>query len=260
MTSRFGTFVLAVFCCVSARAADVITFEAVPGGATPIDDALLNSPYNISVGTVRFFYDVNGNNQYDSGVDVLPAFEAVKHDSVNAFASAWDNSADTPRPGFETELGSFFLRTAGSGNPATLPPPPPGPFIAQCITTGTISGFSGELWDIDGGSNGGTEQWRVEVLGSSGSVLASELSPLGVNESAASLDGLPWTFSFDGLPSIAKSVRVTFVGSKTNGIGFAFNNFSVGVVPEPNSLILWSLAFIGTPAYIRKRSNSKTKA
>jgi hypothetical protein len=253
MRLRCWTFLLAVFYCVSARAVDVITFETASDGTTPVADALLGLPYNITQGTVRFFYAVNGNTRYDSGVDVFPAFEAEGHDAVNAFASAWDSSADTPRHGYEADLGNYFLRTAGSGNPTTLPPPPPGPFLAQCNTSGTISGFSGELWDIDGGSNGGTEQWRVEVLDSSGSVLASELSPLGVDESSPSLDGLPWIFSFDGLPQSAKTVRLTFLGTKNNGIGFAFNNFSIAFVPEPSSLILSSLAYIFPLVYLRMR-------
>jgi hypothetical protein len=245
MKLAWWIFAVIWVCCACASAADVITFETAPNGSVHVDDALLSSPYNITGGTVRFFYDINGNNNYDSGIDVFPAFEAAGKDAVNAFASAWDDSADTPRPGYAAELGNYFLRTAGSGNPASLPPPPPGPFIAQCITSGTITAFSGELWDIDGGSNGGTEQWRVEVLDGSGKVLATELSPLGVDDSANSLDSLPWVFSFDNLLPSAESVRLTFIGTKTNGIGFAFNNFSVTVVPEPSSLVLLALACLG---------------
>ncbi len=238
------TFVLLVGCCARGDAADVITFEIAPDGTTPIDDGLLSAPYSLTGGSVRFFYDKNGNNVYDSN-DVFPAFEAAGRDSINAFATNWNNSSDTPRTGFATQLGNYFLRTAGSGNPSTPHPPPPGPFIAQCVTSGTISGFSGELWDIDGGSNGGTEQWRVDALDGFGNVLASQLSPLGVDDSSTSLDGLPWTFSFSSLPSSAKSIRMDFIGSKTNGVGFAFNNFSVTIVPEPGSLVLASLALIG---------------
>lgn len=263
--SGFGpnrrTFIKLV-CCIflevllwtaCAGAAEVIIFETAPDGGTAVDDAPLSSPYNITGGTVRFFYDINGNNNYDPGVDVFPSFEAAGRDTVNAFSSGWDNSADIPRPGYAAQLGNYFLRTAGTGQPAGLPPPPPGPFIAQCLTSGTITAISGELWDIDGGSNGGTEQWRIEVLGSSGGVLASELSPLGVDESAASLDSLPWIFSFDSLAPSAESVRLTFIGTKTNGIGFAFNNFSVTFVPEPSSLILFALACPGLLLYLRKR-------
>ena len=54
--------------------ADVVTFETAPNGSLPIDDSSLSTPYNITGGTVRFFYDINGNNRYDSGVDILPDF------------------------------------------------------------------------------------------------------------------------------------------------------------------------------------------
>ncbi len=224
--------------------AQLITFETAPDGATPVDDSLLSTPYNITGGTVRFFYDLNGNNHFDSGTDALPAFEVAGNDAVNAFSSAWDSSADTARPGYSAQLGNYFLRTAGVGPTGDLPPEPPGPFIAQCITAGTITAFSGELWDIDGNS-GGTEQWRVEVLDSSNNVLASELSPVGTDQNANSLDSLPWVFSFDNLPSNAESVRLTFIGTKEHGAGFAFNNFSVTVVPEPSTLMLLALGSLG---------------
>ncbi len=114
MKLLYGTFVLAVFCCLGARAADVITFETAPDGTTPIDDALLSSPYSIAGGTIRFFFDVNGDNRYDPTVDALPAFEVAGRDEHNAFATAWDNSSDTPRPGYAAQLGSYFLRVAGA--------------------------------------------------------------------------------------------------------------------------------------------------
>ena len=249
-----GTFVLAVFCCIGARAADVITFETAPDRTTPIDDALLNSPYSIAGGTIRFFFDVNGDNRYNPAVDALPAFEVAGCDEHNAFATAWDNSSDTPRPGYVAQLGSYFLRVAGAQASSSLPPQLPGPFIAQCRTTQIITGLSGEIWDIDGGSNGGTEQWRVEVLDNLGSVLSTEVSPLGVDDSNSSLDGLPWTFSFSGLPSTAQSLRLTFIGSKSNGSAVAFNNFSVTSVPEPSGLILSTLALFAVAVTLRARS------
>ena len=247
------TFVFAAACCACSRGADIVAFETAPDGTTPVDDALLSSSYSMTGGTIRFFYDKNGNNVYDASVDAFPAFEAAGRDAINAFATNWNDSSDTARAAYTAQLGNYFLRTAGSGNPSTLPPPPPGPFIAQCITSGTISGFSGELWYIDGGSNGGTEQWTIEVLDGSGNVLSSQLSPLGVDDSSSSLDGLPWTFTFSGMPASAKSLRLNFIGSKMNGIGFAFNNFSVSVVPEPCCSMLLAI-FFACAACCRQRS------
>jgi hypothetical protein len=229
---------LLVFC--SKATAQVITFETTPDGSTPFDDSFLNSPYNIAGGTVRFFFDKNGNNKYDPLIDVLPEFEKAGKDTVNAFASAWDSSSDMAKPGYAGQLGTYFLRVPGVGPTGNQPPDPPGPFIAQYITTDTITALSGEIWDIDGGAK--TEQFRIEVLNSSGNVLATELSPLGDN---TSLDSLPWVFSFQGLSPEAESVRLTFIGTKSGGAGFALNNFSVTMVPEPSSIALLAIGAVG---------------
>ena len=108
-----------------------------------------------------------------------------------------------------------------------------------------IDALSGEIWDIDSG--GGTEQWRVDVLDSAGNVIATQLSPLGLLQNDPnSLDSLPWVFSFSGLTALSTDVdkvRLTFVGSKTDGIGLSFNNFdafnaasSAAAIPEPGSV------------------------
>ena len=237
--------------------AQVITFETQPNGATPGDDDLLTVPYNFTGGSVRMFFDINGNNKFD-GLDVLPAFEQAGRDSINAFASAFNGVSDVPRPGYEAQLGNFFLRVPGSGSPATLPPMPPGPFIAQYTSTTAIAAFSGELWDLDGNAQG-TEQWRIDVLSSVGAVLATLTSPLGSAEGVDSLDSLPWVFAFNNLPTGVDSIRVTFIGSKTNGAGFAFNNFSpTFAVPEPSGMVLIGIAALALVG-LKLRSGRETR-
>jgi hypothetical protein len=115
----------------------------------------------------------------------------------------------------------------------------------------TITALSGEIWDIDG-SQGGTEQLIVDVLDASNNVLTSQLSPLG---NSLALDGLPWTFSFSGLPAGVDKVRLTFVGTKTSGIGLAFNNFSpTTAVTEPGGASLLGLgAAITLVKFARRR-------
>ncbi len=120
--AAIGLLVVLALGSTTLATGQIVTFETAPDGTTPVDDTLLNTPYNIAGGSVRFFYDLNGNNNYDPGIDALPAFEKVGNDSVNAFSSAWDSSADTARPGYAAQLGNYFLRTAGVGPTGDLPP------------------------------------------------------------------------------------------------------------------------------------------
>lgn len=210
--------------------ADVITFEMTPGGSTPVDNASLIAPYSLlGGGNVTFFFDNDGNNAFSPGTDTLPVFEAYGADINEGFANGMTGIADTANGGLAGQLGSFFLRQLQPG----APPPP---FIVDYNTSLVITALSGEIWDIDG-SAGNTEQWQVEALDGTNSLLTSQLSPLG---NSTALDGLPWTFSFSSLPSGFDKLRITFVGSKTSGLGLAFNNFdpTSAAVPEPNACVL----------------------
>lgn len=232
-TMMIGASMLVVNFFAQRANADLLTFETTPNGASPIDNAALTTAYNVPGGTVRFFFDVNGNNTYDPATDQSPEFEQVgDSDPANGFQSNTGPAVhDTARPGYETQLGSFFLRQPnGVGNV-------PGPFIAQYATTAVITELSGEIWDIDGAAAAGTEEWRVEVLDHAGNVLASQLSPLGTTAGQNSLDSLPWTFQFTSLPAGVEELRLTFTGTKTD-VGLAFNNFSPTTIPEPAALLL----------------------
>jgi hypothetical protein len=234
----FNVFVVAFLVMSPVVAlADLLTFETTPTGATPIDDALLSTPYNVAGGTVRFYFDLNGNNKYDAGVDALPAFEQIGDDGINGFNSTTTNANfDKARSGYAAQLGSFFLRQPG-GIAAV-----PGPFIAAYSTITPIHALSGEIWDIDGTSASDAEQWRVDVLNSAGTVLASQLSPLGITNGTASLDSLPWVFQFTDLPDGVTDLRLTSVGTRV-GVGLGFNNFSPDVaLPEPGSIAVLALA------------------
>ncbi len=225
--------------CLPA-AAGVITFEVTPAGTPPNDNALLSEPYALTGGgSVRFFFDVNSNNAFDTGIDSLPAFEAEGNaDPEDGFINGALGIADVAANGFAAQLGSFFLRQPiGLGGV-------PAPLIADYETTQHITELSGEIWDIDG-APGVTEQWRVDALGAADEVLASQLSPLGT-ESLGPYDAKPWVFAFTNLPSSFDKVRLTFVGSKTSGLGLAFNNFSptVAAVPEPMTSAVFALGLV----------------
>jgi hypothetical protein len=228
-----------------AEANSLITFETRPNGTDPTDNAPLFNPYAIEGGTVRFFFDVaqNGvyNNTFDEGIDVRPVFEARgDSDDENGFRSTKNGGFDRPSaPG----LGGWFIRQPGNFTTT----PFPGKFIVDYDTTRTIDALSGEIWDIDA-APAGNERWLVEVLDRDNTVVTSQLSPLGIDQTDPnSLDSLPWTFGFTNLTALSSTidkVRITFVGTKTTGIGLAFNNFSAfsslapPPVPEPGTLLL----------------------
>jgi hypothetical protein len=228
----FAVAAFLISCALNVAHAQLVTFETAPDGSVPVDDAALTAPYTYSGGSVRFYFDTNGNNRFDAATDAMPSFEHIGSEANNGFQSTFTGIPDTARPGFEAQLGTYFLRQPNPNG--TLP----GPFIAEYTTSTPIRALSGEIWDIDGSASG-TEQWRVDVIDATGSMLATELSPLGVSAGPLSLDSLPWVFEFTGLPDGVSAVRMTFVGSKTNGVGLAFNNFSPDVaLPEPSSLLM----------------------
>lgn len=238
----------------SQAAGTIIDFESLPNGAQPADDVQLSSPYTIEGGgTVQFFFDANLNGAYEPMVDVLPVFEAIGNSGTDGFVASQVSGNDRPRSGFEGQLGTFFLRQPeGSGRV-------PAPFVIAYDTDQTIREFSGEIWDIDGAVSG-TEQWQIDALNGAGNILATLRSPLGVNANSSSLDSLPWNFAFLDLPSGLQSVRLTFVGSKSDGIGLAFNNFSaVKAIPEPGVgwlIVLTALAMWGSILRRRERSGA----
>lgn len=229
--------------------AQLIDFEATPGGATPVDDAPLSTPYPIAgPGSVRFFFDTNLNDTFDAGVDGLPYFEEAGNDALNGFLDNTLAVPDTALPGFEGQLGSFFLRPQQPGAV-------PAPFIVDYSTILSISALSGEIWDIDGGV--GTELWRVDVLDAANNVLATQTSPLG---SGPALDGLPWTFAFSGLPAGVDKLRLSFIGTKTDGVGLAFNNFNPFAIPEPGTSLLLGLGLAGLSACGRRMRRGEGEA
>lgn len=211
----------------ASASAAVIDFETTPGGGTPTDNQILNTPYNIDGGgTARFFFDFNGNNEFDSGVDKLPAFERAGTDTNSGFVYGATGQQDTAAPGFTSQLGNFFLRTNSS---LVLP------FIIDYTTSQTITEFAGQIWDIDGDASG-TEQWRVEALNASNAVLSSVDSPIGSTPTGA-LDGRPWDFGFSIGSGIDK-IRISFIGTKTTPPGLAFDNFNPVAIPEVSSFAM----------------------
>ena len=226
---RSPLFVLLVSVVLATPlAAQVITFESTPAGAVSSDDAPLGltDAYTIGPLSITFGFDVDLN-----GIPETPAiFEHVGDDAIDGFVGC--NGRDTAATGFGLQLGDFFLRGSPGGDFGVL---------IITYTGGSVSGASGEIWDIDG-LDIGTEQYRVQAYDSGGSLLATIDSPLSTQDSGCAnteLDGRPWVFNFSGTPGIAR-ITIDFIGSKTNAIGLAFNNFNAtGDQPVPVKSVSW---------------------
>lgn len=217
------------FGALAPARAQVITFETDPAGAPAIDNAPLGlaAAYLVGPLSITFGFDSDGNGVTDTPV----VFEQIGNDGVDGFSACIDR--DTAAPGFAPQLGNFFLR----GTPGA-------DFRLLVIdyAGGTVSAASGEIWDIDAVLPL-VEQYRVEAFDALGNLLATIDSPVGNQDSGClntQLDGRPWTFAFSGLtPGIAR-ITIDFIGTKTQGIGLAFNNFdATGEGAVPASTTSW---------------------
>jgi hypothetical protein len=184
------------------------------------------------------------------------AFEASggEDDAPHGFVNDPESTLDTERADAADELGTFFLRQTDSLGSAQNFDSTNAIFSIDYLKTAT-GVISGEIWDIDGNGGQGTEQWEV-VASFGGSTLGTLLSPLGTttNDGANPFQAGPWNFSFDAGTFATGIDRLDFFfkGSKTEGIGVAFDNFKTGVVPVPAALPML-LSGIGLLGFFARR-------
>lgn len=228
--------------------AGVIDFELNASGALPSDNEVLGVADVFTIDDVDLIFGFDTNA--DGVIDQPAVFEEVGNVDAGNDTGFWGigGARDIAAPGFESVLGSFFLRQF---EPYT----PFGAFTILYDALAPVTAASGEIWDIDG-KIGATERFTVEAF--NGSTLLQTLqSPEGVD---FSLNGQPWTFGFTGLSDITK-IEITFSGSKTSGIGLAFNNFSpVTSLAEPTSVSepsLFALVLVSATLMILSTRNYK---
>jgi hypothetical protein len=104
-----------------------------------------------------------------------------------------------------------------------------------------VTAASGEIWDIDGDGVSASEEYRVQAFDSSDNLLASTLSPEGTDDGDSSLDGQPWVFRFSRLSAGIARIEIDFIGTKTTGIGLAFNDFDALGAGNVPTLSGWSM-------------------
>jgi hypothetical protein len=218
-----------------AVVAQVIDFETTPSGATPVDNQPLDrtEPYIVGGVAVTIGFDTDG----DGITDTNALFERRGVDGSDGFQSFQAPIGyDTERDGSPRHLGDFFLRQAtGIG-------PWPGPMIIEYDAN--VDALSGEIWDLDSDDFGRTERWRISAFDEAGALLRFVDSPPSIPQSnPASLDSLAWEFSIVE-PGQIRRVEIDFIGTKTTGIGLAFNNFSptaatvLSIDQQPQSVLL----------------------
>lgn len=217
---------------VSAQAtATVINFENAHSAYGLNDNDLLTTQYQPSDGlTFQGAY-----LEHTGGADGNPQGflydKTGKSDTQNPHLS-------TLQPGVPG-LGNWFLRTGG--NIANRGPEGEfgGGIFMKILYDSTVTGASGQIWDIDGHGVNKSEQWNVLAYNAAGELVASDKSPLGIKTGDGSLDGLPWTFSLSAATGF-NLIEFQFIGTKPDNIGLAFDNFnatSAVAVPAPSSSI-----------------------
>lgn len=213
--------------------AGIIDFEKTAFGVTPTDNLVMDLSDYFMVDDIKVSF---GFDTDDDGVlDANAVFEQSGNTDAGEDTGFWGigGARDIAAPGFEEQLGDFFLRQSD-------PYQPFGVFTILYDSNRPVTSASGEIWDIDG-SNRKTEQFLVQAFDED-LLLGSIESPLGNN---SLLDGKPWRFSFEELSNINR-IEITFTGSKTKGIGLAFDNFyplskasEANHVVEPDTFLVW---------------------
>ena len=244
--NKLKAFSLGILMALSGPSmAGIIDFETTASGETPTDNLAIEFTDRFDAGgvSVRFGFDSDG----DGSLDTRAVFEESGNRDPGKDTGFWGigGARDAAAPSYEDQLGRFFLRQRD-------PYQPFGIFTILYDADNPVTAASGEIWDIDGNGHPTrkTEQYLVQAFNDD-DLLAEIFSPLGTDWT---LDGKPWTFGFTGLSDIER-IEITFTGSKTNGIGLAFNNFSptqsvqsaqiaAASVPVPSSAALFALGLL----------------
>ena len=304
-TSCFAVSVLS-----SSAAAGLITFETAPDGSVSTDDLVipLTSYYETDNGVrVSFGFSRVADGTLDAedipGVieDTSRSGIFVKYrDTLSptddrygyvSYGSTWGGTdedgnsidpnqlvTDTIAPGFENQAGAYVLRSAKDGDPGYSRGSSTDDNWEQFIIVFDdvnqvgVTASSGEIWDIDIGNT--TEAFSVNAYDEYGNLLATKLSPLGLDATDPnSLDAEPWMFAFDPTNDgytgyISKLVFNRTGGAPGQSYPLAFNNFNplngsgYAAVPESSSFLLFSVLTAVTIQFRRRnrKTHSATKA
>lgn len=228
--------------------AGLIDFEpaSFPGGSGlhPGDNAPITGQYAASD-------NITFNLIVPSGFARL---EAVgNNDPVRSFVNDTDNDSDTGRAGgldwqgnpYSSDLGGYFLRSETDVAQT-------GDVILEIQYSSPVRGATGEIWDIDGTGGSNTEQWEVTAYDAANQVVDTVTSPLGVTNGPSTLDARPWLFGVFSNTANIDTIRIAFVGQKTNSVGLAFDNFNSNIIPTPAAVAAGAGLLAGLAARRRR--------
>jgi hypothetical protein len=241
----------------------LIDFETLPDDTpddTPDDNTEITDQYHDPAdGGVSFYYDGDNDGLPDSDgqggyapmyLEKSGPADGTTDTDPQAYLYDQTSTFDIIDPSETRSLGDYLLRATTD---VTARPP----FSMIIRYTDAASAFSGEIWDIDGNSGQGSEKWTIEVYATQGDTTGSSLitsfdSPEGTFNTAGSLDGKAWFFEYTAPDGVEiDEIRFVFSGTKTNGIGLAFDNFNSTAVPEPATLSVLGLG--GLALIVRRR-------
>jgi hypothetical protein len=231
-TKVMKMFAASMFLCLSVSSqATLINFE----GGSYTDNQTLNTPVEL--------LDSMGNASgvtLTSTAGTMTVEEAGSSDPALGFVNDQLGSEDTDQDA-NFDLDSYFLRTTAalSTNLNNFNP------VFTLNFLNAASTVSGQIWDIDGNNTQGTEAWKLTAFLADSST-TEIFSPVGTNNNAGSLDGKAWEFMFASSIGIT-SIEFAFVGTKTTGIGVAFDNLEYTAVSAPTTamILLIGLAYLG---------------
>jgi hypothetical protein len=159
--------------------------------------------------------------------------------------------------GYETQAGDWVAKTFRNSTTNVMT-------LQKGASADFIDRVTGQIWDID--TDDGTEKFNVYAHDSSGNMIASDSSPIGIAEgSPGSLHGKPWTFSLqvdnDGSQDIAyvsifragqndqtgliqnynydAAYSSVLLSSDAIGTSFWLDNLTISQTPEPSSLLVF---------------------
>jgi hypothetical protein len=271
-TMRTTVILAATVAAITATpAAAINTVDFEDAGAFGGDNAAISATYANDRGVrfvgqqgIQLFFEHRGANLVPGDNSPLPTGvpPATPQGFVRDFpttlpgvpnAKLWDSE----RPGFSgTGLGNFFMTSTGSPGRGNTPPGfnPANAFFSIEYLRAPAKVIGGQIWDIDGTGSSASEGWVVRAFDSANLLLATATSPINASNGASSLDGLPWAFTFDGayVPQIVR-LDFFFTGTKTTGLGVAFDNFQSGIIPEPGTWALLIAGFGMVGATLRRR-------